>query len=116
MTPDDIIRLLDELGQRLGPAGERVFALAVRQVYAEALVAILAFAVVVAVGAIAAPRLARWASGGDTYSADRPLAVLMLALPYGMSVIVLGCAALLTLPGLLNPEYAALSRLLSEIR
>ena len=33
MTADQLSQLLDELGKRLGPSGEHVFALAVRQVY-----------------------------------------------------------------------------------
>lgn len=31
MNPDDLARILDDIGQRIGPAGERVFELAVRQ-------------------------------------------------------------------------------------
>ena len=49
MNPDDIARILDDLGQRLGPTGEYVFSLAVRQVYIDAFAGLLcwlAFAVI----------------------------------------------------------------------
>lgn len=41
MNPDDLARILDELGQRLGPTGEYVFALAVRQVYIDSVLSVL---------------------------------------------------------------------------
>jgi hypothetical protein len=54
MNPDDLARILDDLGRRVGPAGERVFELAVRQqVITNGLWATAAGAVVVIAVAIA---------------------------------------------------------------
>ncbi len=60
MNPDDIARILDDLGSRIGPAGEYVFALAVRQaVIANA----LWFLGSVAVCVVAAFAAVRWFRG-----------------------------------------------------
>jgi hypothetical protein len=40
MTADDIAKILDELGKRLGPAGDHLFALTARQVQIEAITSI----------------------------------------------------------------------------
>lgn len=116
MNPDDIIRLLDELGERLGPAGQRVFELAVRQVYVEAITVLAALAILIAVGLVFGPRLARWSEGGGAYS-DRPLLAIFVWLGYGgLLVGAVLLVMLVAVPGIFNPEYAALSRLLGAIR
>ena len=115
MSADDLVRLLDELGQRLGPTGEYVFALAVRQVYVDAAIYIGAWLVVVIALAIVARPLYWWTQDGDSYS-DRGLMATLGAMCAGFVLVGLTVAALLSLASLLNPEYAALRSILGSVR
>lgn len=116
MNPDDLARILDELGQRLGPTGEYVFALAVRQVYINAVTSVVALSVIVLVGWFAIPRLNRWrtAPGADD-TGGRDLILLLPAFMYGALVIGLALWTLGAVPSIFNPEYAALRDILSAI-
>jgi len=109
VTPEQITQLLDELGQRLGPAGEHVFQLAVRQAFIDGWTMIGLF-IVVGLLSLVCGLLAifhEW----DSYSAA-PIslgfgavfggAISMLALSYGI-------------PYLLNPEYQAIKSLLEAL-
>ena len=115
MNADDLVRLLDELGQRLGPTGEYVFALAVRQVYVDAAIYIGAWLVVVIGLAIVARPLYRWTQD-DRSSGERGLAAALGAMCAGFVLVILTVAALLSLASLLNPEYAALRSLLGSVQ
>ena len=59
MNATDLSSTFDELGKRLGPAGQHVFELAVRQVYVDAATAAIAFITVVVVGVASGPRIYR---------------------------------------------------------
>lgn len=128
MHPEDVARILDDLGQRLGPAGEYVFGLAVRQAFIDGILGTLVgvglFVGVLVIAVIGARHIriewARKCAQADSYSsADPVLGVgfpaaiggLVLALPGGFAVVQL----LVALPKLLNPEYAALMDILSRI-
>jgi hypothetical protein len=106
MNPDDLARILDELGQRLGPTGEYVFALAVRQVVIDA-VLLLAFAAILVGSATYAWRAVARADSFDA----APLRLIAGALYLAATIAAAGA-----LSALLNPEYAALRDILGAIR
>jgi hypothetical protein len=107
MNPDDLARILDELGQRLGPTGEYVFALAVRQVYIEAIL----FAIVglgsIAGGVYIWRRVYRT---GDDIDRSYGPPVAVLAVATGL-FLLLFCG----IAPALNPEYAAIRDILGAI-
>jgi hypothetical protein len=114
VTADQIAKILDDLGRRIGPTGERVFGLAVRQVYVDGISSIVAFAVLAIGGLVIGPRIYRWAMSGDDYSERQPLS-FMGGLLYA---IVLAWATLSAWVGgfaMLNPEYSALKNILGAI-
>ena len=115
MNADDLAKILDDLGQRLGPTGEYVFQLAVQQVYVEAIVTIVATALVAVAGLVVGPRIYKW------YKADKPYGMrdvptFMIGLLF--SLVMLGgiIGTLSGLSRLLNPEYAALRDIIGAIR
>lgn len=128
MNPEDLARILDDLGERLGPAGEYAFSLAVRQVFIDGamglvvgLVGVVVIAAVFAV-AIRATRREWHRQLADRDSYHRPdfmmdiafpwfLGGFLLLLPFGFCLTLLMSA----IPKLLNPEYAALADILSRI-
>ena len=130
MNPDDLARILDELGQRLGPTGEYVFALAVRQVAIDATIA-LAWSIPTLVALFAATawgiRLtarryaaAKAVASDDRYSRVDPMDYVFPWLFAGIGIVLVVCTAGLTftysLSRLLNPEYAALRDILGAIQ
>ena len=117
MTADELARILDELGQRLGPTGEYVFALAVRQVYIDALIGLGVFAALLVIGLVAFRPIYRWAEDGNSYG-DRGIVAILAGVFWALAVLMTGLNALFFdgLPSLLNPEYAALRDLLGTIR
>lgn len=101
MNPEDIGKILDEIGERIGPAGAYAWEITVRQVVIDASVwlSLGALALVVALGAFTYAAVRR--------SADA-LGVGLLALT---GLIPMGVA----LTQLLNPEYHAMVRLLERL-
>jgi hypothetical protein len=136
MNPDDLARILDELGQRLGPTGEYVFALAVRQVYIDAFLGLLVSIPVligVTLGTLWGIRASRraWAADVKAYAEGKSRWSLIrnqpdlvdYAFPWlfgGMAIVVVGGVAgtlfAASLADLLNPEYAALRDIVGAIR
>ncbi len=115
MTADDIGKILDELGQKLGPAGQYVFGLAVRQVYIDGIVAIVVAIAVTALGLIVGPRLYRWIADDPNSFSDRGLVGMFAGIGYAFlvgSALVLVVAAV---PSMANPEYAAIRDILSHL-
>lgn len=135
MNADDLAKILDELGQRLGPTGEHVFQLAVRQVYIDAglslvvngvgLLFLIGFVVAAAKFSIGRWRaeVAAYAEGKGRWSpiqrgpdmSDYLFAwvvggFLWLIFVCGM---ILGLVAALS--RVLNPEYAALRDIIGQI-
>jgi ABC-type Fe3+ transport system permease subunit len=113
VNPDDLSRILDELGRRLGPAGSHVFELAVRQAIVSSLIWGLLALVITIVCILGISRLVR---GWSDQSDDGEFFSLMLIVGQ-MFVLVLSvgvtAASLVTL---LNPEYSGLRDILSAIR
>lgn len=129
MNPDDIARILDDLGQRLGPAGQYVFGLAVRQAFIDGLlqtgIAVVGLTVV-GVVVLAAARISRrqWARESadkrDSYYSKPD--ILDYVFPWMLGgiggVFAVGFLLILLMTGLLkllNPEYAALTDILGRI-
>jgi uncharacterized protein involved in response to NO len=112
MNADDLAKILDELGKRLGPTGSHVFELAVRQVYINAGTAVVCLAIVVALGWIATPRLYRWQQDGN----DRDIVCAILGIVYGFVAVIVGLMALIAVPLVFNPEYAAIRDLIGQIK
>jgi len=114
MNPDDLARILDELGRRLGPAGEHVFALAVRQVYIDAAIAMVFLSIPLVVLAATARRVYHWQQDGDSYS-DREITTIFYVVGLGVWIGLALLYAFIVVPRLLNPEYAAIQNLLRAI-
>lgn len=116
MNPDDLAKILDELGKRLGPTGEHVFELAVRQVYINAATATLLLVVFVGINVLAVPRMWRYVTAPNQGSySDRGMAAFLLGmLDVGVGGLVL-LAAVIYIPSVLNPEYAAIRDILSAV-
>jgi hypothetical protein len=119
MNADELTRLLDELGTRLGPTGEYVFGLAVRQVYINAVTSVVLLGVALAVGALAGPRVLRWVRAGNDgrgYGNDREIVAFILGICWGFGLVLAVLAVVMYVPSVLNPEYAALRSLLGQIQ
>lgn len=131
MNPDDLARILDELGQRLGPTGERVFALAVQyQVTSAVIWAIasgIALAAMVGLTVMAARftirryRAAKAVENPGGYSYER-VDLFDYVMPWlligALDMLVAfgaGWTLIASLVTLLNPEYAALRDILKAI-
>lgn len=115
MNPEDVARILDELGERLGPAGEYVFQLAVRQVYINALTSVVALVLVLALTAVVVPRAERWRRDDTGSYGDRGF---VMAFAYGGWACVVGFVVLwvfFAVPSIFNAEYAAIRSILTAI-
>lgn len=126
MTADQIIELLDALKERLDGPGRYIFDLAVRQVIIEAFIAWLLVAVLgvgLAILIITARKALR-AERSDDYrsrsESDRIFFVgrfTLLGLVFtGLAFFVCLVYAVSALPNLLNPEWAALARIINAIK
>lgn len=121
MNAAEIARILDMLGERLGPTGQYVFALAVRQQFIEGVMAAAVLALILGLAVLAQAlwlkncfEYDRKADERDRFGATGivvtslagwmiPFACLLAGLPYAVGK-------------LLNPEYAAIRDLLDQIR
>ena len=115
MNPEDVGRILDEIGERIGPAGEFAWTITVRQVVIEgvlwtAVVAILLGFVLFVVG-FRLPRLIR-SGDGDYRGKGGDIFQVLLAEVTGFGLLLLVGGSL---PLLLNPEYHAMIRLLERM-
>ena len=128
MNADDLANILDELGQRLGPTGEHVFNLAVRQVVIDGAMSLLlgvALLVGMVVTVVVTRRLYVVASAkyeankGRAYDYSSPPDAAFWAFATGVVVAVQAAFALIafscSIPYILNPEYQAIRSLLGAI-
>ena len=114
MNPDDLARILDELGSRLGPTGAYVFELAVRQVYLDAAVITVATAIWTLATVLVVRKLYPWVMDGDSYS-DRGMVAMVFGICNGVfGVFVLSAFATFA-PRAFNPEYFALTDILGRV-
>jgi len=116
MTPDQIAAILNDLGTRLGPAGQQAFALAVREQYIEGIIGLL-----LVIPGVICLWACRWTVGWmrrdkGSYSNDRePVAAGAVLLFGGIALGTFGNAVLFAIPQLLNPEWHAITSILSSI-
>jgi hypothetical protein len=120
MTADELIRLLDELATRLEGPAKYTFDLAARQVVIEALLpwGVLSVALVVGViaGAIAGVSAYKYPDayeGPAVWIRASGVIVVIGAASVGVCALLFG---LLRLPNLLNPEWAALQRIITTLK
>lgn len=108
MNPSDLAKILDDLGQRLGPTGEHVFQLAVKQQVINGAMGVIALSITFVVGlVIAILTLRRRDDAGWQI-----LSVSWFACWALVAVMSIGMIA----TSLLNPEYAALKEILYTIK
>jgi hypothetical protein len=121
MTPEQLTQLLDELGKRLGPGGAHVFELAVRQAIITSTMQLAAAGVLVAIAVTVlavvwrflhrdTSKLERWSSSDDEGVAAVGIVVALFV------IVIAVFGAVNSIPTLLNPEYAALRDLLSQVK
>jgi hypothetical protein len=127
MNPEDVGRILDEIGERIGPAGSHVFELAIRQAIIDGSASLVAGVILIVV-AVWAFRRARTAiyrkpepdpNRGTYYSStdkmDEYFPMGGVAAATGI-VFILGIWTVYDgVTSLLNPEYAAIRDLLSRL-
>ena len=123
MNPDDLARILDELTSRLGPGGEYVFGLAVRQKIIEGIVGLSLILVLIGI-AVVVSLVARWRINLENAKYPDPASdyhlglgwkVLAHAVIWSLTAAVVAAVGLGAMTNLLNPEYAALTDILSRI-
>lgn len=119
MEPDEIIRLLDELGQRLTPAGEYAFSLAVRQQVIDGAVWLIGMGVTFIIGAILVIASVRNPNFKDDWSGPN-ITWLILTWMVGIAFLILTFIIFALGVGtnvsrLLNPEYMALRDLMQTL-
>jgi hypothetical protein len=125
MTADQIIQLLDQLQERLNGPARYVFDLAVRQVIIEGIVpwlmlvpVLIGFAVMV----ITARKALRAEKETGSFSSDSDR-IFFISMGTIVGLVFTGGGTFLTLifaiaslPNLLNPEWAALARIINTIK
>ena len=132
MNADDLAKILDELGQRLGPTGERVFALAVQYQITSSLIWAIGSAIgliAIAVGTVLCARLTirNWRAAvaktdknayfaTDPDMADYVFPWLLGGSAFGIAALVLISVLTSSLVTLANPEYSALRGLIESIK
>jgi hypothetical protein len=119
MNAEELARILDELGRRLGPTGERVFELTLRYVVTDAIVGTIVSATfLVALLLIWRYAIGRWRRWDDP-NGDKVF-VAGLGGSLGLAATVLIGALCLWQIGvnvvtILNPEYAAIRELVGTV-
>lgn len=120
MNPDDLAKILDELGRRLGPTGQHVFDLAVRQQIIDG--AFVVFALLIFVFLSIVVTIAVWRRRNNGLDKEDPgylnltdsIGILVFVWMIPVVIVVLPLAG--ALGKLLNPEYAAIRDILSAIK
>ena len=114
MNADDLAKILDELGQRLGPTGEHVFQLAVRQVYIDAVTNVVVLILLGAAFFALASRFRVALEEDDASYASLFLGTATIAI--GAVNAFAAMSLIFALTRVLNPEYAALRDIIQTIR
>lgn len=113
MSPEDLAKLLDQLGQRLTPPAERAFALAVQYEVTTSLIWIVVSAAFIVAASLVVLRTVHWARRTDVDDPWFPASLLILGAGF------VGIIAFLQLTfcfiTLVNPEYTALKHLLQAV-
>lgn len=115
MNADDITRMMDELATRLEGPARYAFELVVRQVVVEGVIAWLAVAAIAAALLIAV-RLTTPHWHEESCRHDSGGLGVLACLGLSIALALVGSYAVLHLADVLNPEYAAITRLLDMVR
>lgn len=123
MNPDDVAKILDELGKRLGPAGSHVFELAVRQQVIQGIITLATQGIVIALGLVAVA-VGIWLhkkeiKAGTNWPTDPTIGFFVSfvgGLVVGLALFMLLITLPTTITQLINPEYAAIKEILYAIR
>jgi hypothetical protein len=111
---EDVIEIIDELGRRIEGPAKHVFELAIRQVYVEAVSALLFWLVLSVLMAAAARYYFRLYKRGDDVI-DGPMLVFMGTIFGGVAWLVSTVFVLATVPALLNPEWRAIEMIAGSL-
>ena len=122
MNADDLGKILDELGQRLGPAGEHVYSVLVKQAVVSGIVQVTAAIVVLALMTAAIVVTYKFAQHDahrerTGYSGQfDPTGYLLLGGFVTVACVIFASVFfLLGVQALLNPEYQAIRDLLTRL-
>lgn len=113
MTPEQLGQFLDELGKRLGPAGDHVWQIAVQRAVISNAVWLVGSVVLVIASVWAARWL--WKVTADVDDVDQGMLRIFGSLGTAAGAVAGTAIALGSLINLMTPEYKALSDLLSAI-
>ena len=122
MNADDLGKILDELGQRLGPAGEHVYSVLVKQAQLVGAVQLALGMVLVILGMVAVAVITKLAQADQARRADDdyldsydPTGYVFVGglclFPIGLGVALLALGFL----AVFNPEYHAITDLLARL-
>jgi ABC-type dipeptide/oligopeptide/nickel transport system permease subunit len=110
MTPDQITQILNELTTKMGPTGQQVWNIAVYQQQIIGVIGVIAAVIMLLVGivlaAITVVMFQRYDDGG---------AGVITGMFSIVSFAIAFVSAIMALPILLNPQYAALMDLVGRI-
>ena len=112
MTPEQIEQIIEMLSEKLGPLGEVVWAVYMRQVYIDVLGGFLWMASLL-VAAFVCWRFARKCQGIKD-SMDRELGTLCAYFGFVCCLLLAFCALIFDVLKVLNPEYHAIQMLLGR--
>ena len=117
MNPEDVGRILDEIGERIGPAGEAAWAILVRGVWVDSVIGVLFGLFLTTVGVIItyfASKIGRQMDREDAGSMGFPLMIVGPVL--GLTMMVIGVPAIfLNLQGVFVPEFKAIEYILRAL-
>ena len=117
MTPEQLGKYLDEIGQRLQPAGQYVFQSAVSYKWTEAAVGVfaptIAF-VLLSVALIYCARTMKWR--GDNPENWQAVAIMIDGGLLFITFLALLFVAFPDIPQLTTPQYSAIRDILSQIK
>ena len=112
MTPEQVEQIIEMLSEKLGPLGEHVWAVYMRQVYVDAVGALL-WLVAFLVGSAIFVKAARWVCANSSDYDKNVFAFFLYAGAMACGVAVL-CALTFGVLRILNPEYHAIQMLLGR--
>jgi hypothetical protein len=114
MTADQISQFLDQLGQKIGPAGNHVFELMVRQQYINGFESLLIAGVVIVLTTLIVLRLRTYGKATSDNEVKEMVTTATWLLPVVATALVWIFISS-ALDSLLNPEWQAISHLISQV-
>jgi len=116
VNPDDVAKILDELGNRLSQPAQHVFQLSVNYVISSnTFYAVLCVGWIVS-SVLAGIALVVWVRRGESPYGDRPFVGGLLGGALIGTALVAMVFLMISVVALMNPEYTALQNLLGAIK